>query len=90
LIAVLVRYDSEADATYIQLDAEAVVARTVEVLDGHLLVDVDETGRPIGIEILCAPADVDKSALTALAERFPVLDVEAIRRVLAGRSAATA
>lgn len=89
-MAVLVRYDSEADATYVQLEPEAVVARTVEVLDGHLLVDVDGSGHPIGIEILCAPADVDELAFTALAQRFPDLDVDAARRALSGRRAATA
>jgi uncharacterized protein YuzE len=89
-MAVLVRYDSEADATYVQLQPEAVVARTVEVLDGHVLVDVDESGQPIGIELLCAPADVDEPSFTALAQRFPDLDVDVVRRVLSGRRAATA
>jgi uncharacterized protein YuzE len=89
-MTVLVRYDSEADATYVQLEADAVVARTVEVLDGHLLVDVDDSGQPIGIEILCAPAEVDELAFTSLAQRFPDLDLDAVRTVLAGRRAATA
>jgi hypothetical protein len=36
----------------------------VDVLDGYLLVDVDGSGHPIGIEILCAPAEVDALAFT--------------------------
>jgi uncharacterized protein YuzE len=86
---VLVRYDSEADATYVELEPQAAASRTIEVLDGHLLVDVDRSGRPIGIEILCAPADVDEVAITALAGRFPELDIEAVRTALAGSRAAT-
>lgn len=89
-MTVLVRYDSEADATYVQLEPEAVVSRPVEVLDGHLLVDVDRSGHPIGIEILCAPAEVDELAFTALARHFPDLDIDALRTALAGRRAATA
>jgi len=89
-MSVLVRYDSEADATFVQLDSDAAVARTVEVLDGHLMVDVDGLDSPIGIEILCAPADIDEVAYVALADRFSALDIEAIRAALAGRSAATA
>ena len=45
-------YDSEANGTHVQLDAEATVARTVDVPDGYLLVDVDESDHPIRIEIL--------------------------------------
>jgi uncharacterized protein YuzE len=88
-MTVLVRYDSEADVTYVQLEPEAVVDRTVELLDAHLLVDVDKSGHPIGIEILCAPAEVDELVFTTLAERFPDLDIGAIRTALAGRKAAT-
>jgi hypothetical protein len=65
------------------------VDRTVELLDAHLLVDVDESGYPIGIEILCAPAVVEKLALTTLTERFPDLDIGALRMALAGRKATT-
>jgi uncharacterized protein YuzE len=89
-MTVLVRYDSEADATYVELEPEAAASHTVEVLDGHLLVDVDRSGHPIGIDILCAPAEVDDLAITALARRFPDLDIEAVRTSLAGSRAATA
>jgi uncharacterized protein YuzE len=89
-VIVLVRYDAEGDATYVQLEPEAGVARTVEVLDGHLLVDVDDDDRPIGIEFLCGPAEVDELAFTAVAERFPELDIPALRTALTGTGAATA
>ncbi len=85
----LVHYGCEADATCVQLDAEATVARTVDVLDAHLLVDLDECGHPIGIEILCAPAEVDEVALATPAERFPDLAIGALRTALARRKAAT-
>jgi uncharacterized protein YuzE len=86
---VLVRYDAEADATCVQLDAEATVARTVDLLDGYLLVDVDGSGHPIGTEVLSAPAEVDELAMTALALRFPYLNIRPLCTALAGRKAAT-
>jgi hypothetical protein len=49
---------------------------------GYLLVDVDESGRPIGIEVLCSPAEVDE-ALTTLARRFLHLDVNGLRTAVA-------
>jgi uncharacterized protein YuzE len=88
-MTVLVRYDSEADVTYVELKPEAFVARTVELLDAHLLVDVDESGHPVGIEILCGPAEVDEQAFTTLTERFPDLDIGSLRTALAGRRAFT-
>jgi uncharacterized protein YuzE len=43
-------YDCEADALYIEL-ADGSVARTEEI-DPGTMVDVDATGRPLGIEVL--------------------------------------
>jgi uncharacterized protein YuzE len=88
-MTVLVRYDAEADVTYVQLEPEPVVDRTLELLDAHLLVDVDQSGHPIGIEILCAPAEFDELALTTLAARFPDLDIGALGKALAVTKAAT-
>ena len=85
----LVRYDSEADATTVQLE-DSVVVGTVEVLDGHVLVDVDDGGSPVSVEILSSPADVTEAVYEALGHRFPALDVNALRTVLAGRSTASA
>ncbi len=45
-----IEYDQEANALYITL-REAPVAKTNEVTDSFI-VDLDEEGRPIGIEIL--------------------------------------
>lgn len=81
----LVHYDSEADATTVELGS-GEVSRTVEVVDGHVLVDLDAQGRPVSVEILCAPADVDDSVYAALAAAFPALDLGTLRSVIAGRS----
>ncbi len=45
-----VRIDREADAMYIRLSEEASVS-TEEIEDG-LVVDLDEAGRVVGIEVL--------------------------------------
>lgn len=81
----LVHYDSEAGATTVELGS-GEVSRTVEVVDGHVMVDVDSNGRPVSVEILCAPADVSEPVYAALAERFPALDMGTLRSVIAGRS----
>jgi uncharacterized protein YuzE len=44
-------YSTDADALYIELEAVRRVARTVEV-SPSCLVDLDATGRPLGIELL--------------------------------------
>lgn len=43
-------YDGRADALYIYLD-DAIVARTIAIEAGTAL-DVDEHGRPVGVEII--------------------------------------
>lgn len=81
----IVRYDTEAEATHITL-RHADVARTVEVIDSFLWVDVDEHGLPVGIEFLDTPADIDESALARVAERFPTTDTASIKAALAGQT----
>lgn len=44
-------YSTEADALYIELESAKTVARTVEVSSG-CLVDLDEAGHPLGIELI--------------------------------------
>ena len=44
-------YSTEADALYIELESPRVVARTAQV-SPSCLVDLDEAGRPLGIELL--------------------------------------
>jgi uncharacterized protein YuzE len=82
---VIVRYDTEADATYVTLQ-RADVARTIEVIDSFAWVDVDEAGVPVGIEFLVAPADIDETALARVAERFPATDTVSIKAALAGHT----
>lgn len=62
-------YDRRADAIYIRLK-EAEVATTRELQD-NLIVDLDEHGRLLGIELLfvsdyLAPEDIDSFTLTNL------------------------
>jgi uncharacterized protein YuzE len=52
-----IEYDAEADAAYVRLN-EGQVEQTVDLESSHLgmpvLVDIDESGRIIGFEILDA------------------------------------
>ncbi|TAK73029.1 MAG: DUF2283 domain-containing protein [Dehalococcoidia bacterium] len=62
-------YDRRADAIYIRLK-EAEVATTRELQD-NLIVDLDEHGRLVGIELLfvsdyLSPEDIDSFTLTNL------------------------
>ena len=43
-------YDPEADAAYLQI-AEGKVFETIEITDG-INIDLDEEGRPLGIEVI--------------------------------------
>ena len=81
----IVRYDTEADATHITLQ-HADVAHTVEVIDSFVWVDVDKNGLPVGIEFLDPPADIDESVLARIAERFPTTDTASIKVALAGHT----
>jgi uncharacterized protein YuzE len=82
---VIVRYDTEADATYVTLQ-RADVVRTIEVIDSLAWVDVDEAGLPVGIEFLDAPADIDSTVLARIAEKFPTTDTASIKAALAGHT----
>jgi uncharacterized protein YuzE len=62
-------YDRQADAIYIRLK-EAAVANTRE-LDEHVIVDLDEHGRMVGIELLfvsdyLSAEDIDSFTVTNL------------------------
>lgn len=54
--------DHEAEAAYIRLSA-APVARTVEINDS-ILVDLDDMGVAVGIEILSLDADIPFTEIT--------------------------
>ena len=61
-------YDDEAEALYILLvpDEDPAIAETVELTD-RLHVDLDERGRPVGVEILDPDNGID---LGPVKERF--------------------
>lgn len=46
------RYDDEVCAGYLYLDEDAPIARQVEFASGRIVVDVDESGHPVGVEVL--------------------------------------
>ena len=61
-------YDRETDVLYVRFHEGGLVARTEEI-DSGTLVDVDESGLPVGIEILrpARPIRVDE-----IAHRFSI------------------
>ena len=65
----LISYDTESDAYYLTL-SDGEVARTVHISDA-VMVDLDESGGVIGIELLCSPHLLSADERTALVERFP-------------------
>jgi len=70
-------YDDEADALYACLREDVPVARSI-IVDDDRVVDVDDQGRAIGIEVLGASRGV---RLTDLAGRF--VELEPFRKALA-------
>lgn len=81
----IVRYDTEADATCLTL-RHADVAHTVEVIDSFVWVDVDRNDLPVAIEFLDAPADIDEATLARIADKFPGIDTASIKAALAGHT----
>lgn len=75
----LVQYDTEAGATYVELVDEAAVARTVEVSD-LVMVDVDAQGQPVGVEFVVPPRLITDEMLFAVADRFSDLKEMAIHK----------
>ncbi len=65
----LVRYDRVG--TYIELSDEKQV-QTVEISD-LVMVDVDELGRPVGVEFAVPPAKISERMRLAVADHFPDL-----------------
>lgn len=88
----VVDYDTEAGTTYVELAGydETSAHGVVEVIRGLLTVDVNDSGEPIGVELLAAPAEIDEATLRPLGERFPTLDLAQLGAALAGRRLATA
>lgn len=75
-----VKYDAAADACYLEVN-ERPVARTVHLADS-VMVDVDEVGEPVGVELLWARDAIPVEALTLVVERFPSLAVQLLRQAL--------
>ncbi len=71
---VVVRYDREHDILYIDVRPSARAAETVEAAD-DLLIDLDEEGNVIGIELWRASEYLAEPLSSALVER--------VRRALA-------
>jgi uncharacterized protein YuzE len=58
-------YDREADALYLRLN-EKTIAKTLPLLGYTLMLDVDEAGKPVGLEILGASQHVSDPTSLAL------------------------
>jgi uncharacterized protein YuzE len=86
MVGMLVEYDTEVSAFYVQV-TEAAVARTVE-LSFDLNIDVDEDGNVVGLELLCLPSAVTAEERAALEAHYPVAvnaltEVERLTRLTA-------
>ncbi len=68
----IVSYDPEVGATYVELLVEHAVARTVSVSD-LVMVDLDAHGEPVGVEFAVGPKQITVEMLDRLADRFPTL-----------------
>ena len=71
VIRVIVSYDTDHGATYVEL-AESAPVRSVDVSD-LVIVDVDETGHPVGIDFAVSPAKITPKMLEDLSACFPAL-----------------
>ncbi len=79
-LTVSAREDGSLRVAYVQISANQV-ARTEELVESTLLIDVDHDGKAVGIEIL-APVRMDE--ILGLAERLDVSQREAFKNFIAG------
>ncbi len=70
-------YDKEADAIYIIL-SDKPVAYT-KPLDDTRIIDYDNKGIPVGIELLCVSEGVIIEGLPSLTEVTPILEEEQVK-----------
>ncbi len=61
-MGMLVEYDSEAHATYISLVDQDPTSQ-IEIQAETVVVDLGQSGQPVGVEILLAPAQVTPSVI---------------------------
>ena len=47
-----ITWDSQAEAAYIYFKENTLAAKTIELKQDEILLDIDEIGEPIGIEVL--------------------------------------
>ena len=64
----LVSYDTEVGSTYVEL-ADTEVRRTVSISD-LVMVDLDDSDQPVGVEFAVGPAQITVEMLEALGDRF--------------------
>jgi uncharacterized protein YuzE len=83
-------YDDEADALYIRLLEDVPVARSV-VVDDERTVDLDDSERPVGIEVVGASDGVrlrdlvERFSLEAYGEHLTKLEQARFQRVVKAR-----
>lgn len=65
-----IKYDKIADAIYIYLNKKKI-KKTIKLKD-RLLVDVDDKGKIIGIEILSASLQIPKNEIKKIKAEMPV------------------
>ncbi|MDT4893275.1 MAG: hypothetical protein QOE97_2310 [Pseudonocardiales bacterium] len=68
---VIVSYDVEAGATYVELRANTPVTHTVEISD-LVAVDVDAHNEPIGIDFAVPPSLITEQMLHRIVDAFPI------------------
>ncbi|MCX5844702.1 MAG: DUF2283 domain-containing protein [Deltaproteobacteria bacterium] len=74
-----IEYDREVDALYVRLQ-EKYVERTIEIEEG-INIDLDESGKLIGIEILDATERYSLSDIFNISTENLILDNKDIRKV---------
>ena len=74
-----IEYDREVDALYVRLQ-EKYVERTIEIEEG-INIDLDESGKLIGIEILDATERYSLSDIFNISTENLTLDNKDIRKV---------
>jgi len=66
----IISFDKKADALYIQFQ-EGTAARTRKIQDG-IMVDIDDTGRLFGIEVLDVSDRIPVEALYTIDTDIPI------------------
>jgi uncharacterized protein YuzE len=70
----IVNYDTESEATYIEIVPGAKIAKTVSISD-LVMVDVDDAGKPVGVEFVMRPNQITDMIVKTVVMRFESLDM---------------